>query len=357
YCSEGLGYWGYGFGHYLYLAQILYDYTNGSINLFEFDNPQKLKNVGNFPESFEIQNGTCSPFADGVSSTSSKGSNFANVLSAKHFGALQPSEIRMEEAAEQLIAWQNPEMFKTVKKEVKKDLANHTYFDDFGMVISRGKQNVPLSIAMKAGHNNENHNHMDVGTYTIVLGKDIMTGDIGAPSYTAGAFSDNNPARSSWGHPVPRINNTLQSKGKEYKGKITSTEFTTDFDKVVMDIAPAYKITALKSLVRTFKNDKTNQGTITITDEFSLSEPLEFGIAIMTLSDYEIINSNTIILKTKHQTLKAEVFSDNGELIIKDELVPVKHLREHGPAYRIGVDFKEPIAKGSLTVRYTPILN
>jgi hypothetical protein len=28
YCSEGLGYWGYGFNHYLYLAQIISDYTD-----------------------------------------------------------------------------------------------------------------------------------------------------------------------------------------------------------------------------------------------------------------------------------------------------------------------------------------
>lgn len=116
YCSEGLGYWGYGFGHYLYLAQILHDYTNGSIDLFIFNNAEKMENVGNFPEGFEIQKNVCSPFSDGVSSISRKGSNFADVLSAKHYGAIPPTEIRMEEAAEQLIAWQYPEMFQVVEK-------------------------------------------------------------------------------------------------------------------------------------------------------------------------------------------------------------------------------------------------
>jgi len=62
------------------------------------------------------------------------------------------------------------------------------------------------------------------------------------------------------------------------------------------------------------------------------------------------------MLKTEHQTLKAEVFSDDGSLVIKDELVPVEHLREGGPAYRIGVDFVRPIDKGSITVKYTPVL-
>ncbi|MEQ8880514.1 MAG: hypothetical protein RLQ12_12815 [Cyclobacteriaceae bacterium] len=75
----------------------------------------------------------------------------------------------------------------------------------------------------------------------------------------------------------------------------------------------------------------------------------------MTLSDYEIVDAKTVILKTENQTLKAEVFSEDGLLVIKDELVPVTHLREGGPAYRIGVDFTEPLAEGSITVKYTPV--
>ena len=358
YCSEGLGYWGYGFGHYLYLAQILYDYTDGNINLFEADNAQKLINVGNFPEKFEIQKGKCAPFADGVSSISRKGSNFAYALSAKNYGAIKPTELRLEEAVEQLIAWANPKSFTFEKKITKEipEFPDYSYFDDFGMVISRGKQEVPFSIAMKAGHNSENHNHSDVGTYIIVLNKDIMTGDIGAPSYTAGAFSKSNPARSSWGHPVPRIDNTLQSNGKEFSGSITSTEFKENSDKVVMDLKSAYEISALKSLVRTFKNNKKGNGIISIKDEFSAINKVSFGVAIMTLSEYEIINSNTVILTTENQKIKAEVTSTGGQLKITDELVPVKHLREGAPAYRIGVDFTAPVSKGSITIKYTPVL-
>jgi hypothetical protein len=75
----------------------------------------------------------------------------------------------------------------------------------------------------------------------------------------------------------------------------------------------------------------------------------------MTLSEYEIINSNTVILTTENQKIKAEVFGKGGHLKITDELVPVKHLREGAPAYRIGVDFIEPIKEGEITVKYTPI--
>jgi len=361
YCSEGAGYWNYGFGHYLYLAQFVYDYTEGKINLFEADNPTKLKNVGNFPENYEIQNGTCAPFSDGSSHVSNEG-GFASVMSATYYGARMPSgggasDIISDEAAYQLIAWTHPEAFMPDKHvdATSQTLPDTTYFDDFGMVISRGKQKVPFSVAIKAGHNAENHNHSDVGTYTLVLGRDFVTGDIGAPSYTAGAFSSDNKARSSWGHPVPRIDNSLQSNGRKFSGKITATEFTKARDRVVMDIKAAYEIPSLKTLIRTMENDRSGTGAITIEDQFFSTKPVTFGIAIMTLVKYEIIDDNTVILTTKNQKVKADVSSTGGSIKIIAERVPVEHLREGGPAYRIGIDFTEPISEGTITVRYTPI--
>ena len=357
YCSEGLGYWGYGFGRYLYLAQILDDYTDGRIDLFEFDDPEKLRNVGNFPENFEIQNGKCAPFADGVSSISSSGSNIANVLSAEHYGAIVPNEIRMEEAAEQLIAWNNPELFKVQEHPVVSELPNQTYFDDLGMVISRGKQSNPFSIALKAGHNAENHNHSDVGTYTLVLGSDIMSGDIGAPSYMAGSFSPDNKARSSWGHPVPMINNTLQSNGKEFKGVITKTEFTDDKDLLVANLKPAYELPMLDTLERTMINDKSGNGTITIEDYFVASEPVAFETVIMTLNDYEVVDNHTVILKSENQNVKAEIQGEGFDVTVEDVQVPVKHLREGGPAFRIGIKANDVAKTGKITVIYTPLEN
>lgn len=355
YCSEGLGYWGYGFGHYLYLSQILYDYTDGKIDLFVFDDAEKLNKVGNFPKNFEIQMGRCSPFADGVSRIASKGSNFAKVLSANYYNAVKPTEIRMEEAAEQLIAWQHPNLFVIDISSKSTSLPDHTYYDDFGMVISRGKQQVPFSIAVKAGHNKENHNHSDVGTYSLVLDKDIMAGDIGAPSYRAGSFSPNNKARSSWGHPVPMLNNTLQSNGYEFKGTITKTEFGPKKDVVTMDLTLAYELPALQFLTRTVANDKTGKGKISIKDVFKAKEAIMFNVPIMTLNEYELIDEHTIILTSDHQKVKVEIQSKEFQFSIEDELVPVKHLREGAPAYRIGIQAEKKSEKGSVIITYTPL--
>ncbi|XMO85358.1 heparinase II/III family protein [Algibacter sp. AS12] len=355
YCSEGIGYWSYGFGHYLYMAQTIYDYTDGKIDLFKFNSAEKLKNVGNFPENFEIQNLNYAPFADGNIVAANQKGNFPYALSAYYYEALKSDHFKFEEASEQLIAWSHEEIFSNSNTSETKVLPDVTYFDTSGMIISRGKQEIPFSIAIKAGHNAENHNHSDVGTYTILFGKDYITGDIGAPSYTAGSFSKTNKARSSWGHPVPRINNTLQSNGREFKGEVLKTDFKMNSDEVVMDIKPAYEIPALKLLKRTMINDKIGAGTIRIKDDFEASENVTFGTTIMTFSKYEILDNNTLTLTNKNQKIKVNILSEGGAIKINPEPVPVKALRNGKDAIRIGVDFVDPIKKGSITVVYTPM--
>ncbi|RED94657.1 hypothetical protein [Marinoscillum furvescens] len=354
YCSEGTGYWNYGFGHYLYLAEILYDYSGGSINLFAFDNPEKLKRVANFPELFQIHPGLYSPFSDGVTRVKSGSDNFAYLMATKYYGAQKQDAFRPNESVQSIVLGAAYKNYVGDTPEPV-NLPSVTYFDDYGVVISRGQQAVPFSISIKAGHNDENHNHMDVGSYIIAYGDEILAGDIGAPSYRAGAFSDNNPARSSWGHPVPRINNTLQSKGRKFAGKVLETDFSSAYDQLVMDILPAYEVPELKTLTRSMKNDKTGAGTVTVTDAFTANEPVKFGTAIMTLSDYEIVDAQTLILTENGQQVKAVVTATGGRVTLNDEQVPVEHLREGGPAFRIGVDFVEPLAEGSITVTYTPL--
>ncbi|PIB34909.1 hypothetical protein BFP72_05620 [Reichenbachiella sp. 5M10] len=355
YCSEGTGYWSYGFGHYLYLAEILYDYTDGKIDLFTFDNPQKLRKVANFPETYQIHPGLYAPFSDGVTRVKSE-HNFAYVMAAKYYGSQKPSYFQPDEAVQSIVLGADYQNYIS-DQAAEVSLPDHTYFDDYGIIISRGQQEQPLSIAIKAGHNAENHNHSDVGSYVIALGDQLPAGDIGAPSYTAGAFAPTNPARSSWGHPVPRIDGQLQSNGIEYAGQITMTEFGDQVDRAEMNLLPAYEVEGLQQLTRRMSNDKSGQGEIEIADSFVASRPLTFGTAIMTLGEYQIIDDSTVILTENGARLKAVVTAVGGEFNLSGEQVPVEHLREGAPAYRIGVDMVEPLTRGEFIVKYSPLSN
>ncbi len=352
YCSEGLGYWNYGFGHYLYLAEIIYDYTDGMINLFEFDNPEKMVAIANFPANYEIHNRCYAPFSDGSFKIAEGGDNFAYLMSAKHYGSRKPTYFKPDEAVFTVIGWRDAK--ENIAAGSSEALPEVMYFDDCGIVISRGAQAEKLSVAIKGGHNAENHNHSDVGSYFVLLEDDIVAGDIGAPSYVAGAFAPKNPARSSWGHPVPRINNTLQSNGRQFHGDILATKFSEGRDEVVLNILPAYEIPALTKLERVMINQKGGKGEITIIDEFTASEPISFGTAVMVNVDYKISN-NTIILSTGNHSVKVIVTAEGGDIVLKDDIVPVEKLRSGRKSYRIGVDFTEPLTSGKITVQYLPL--
>lgn len=351
YCSEGIGYWGYGFGHYLYLAQTLYDYSAGSIDLFKFDNPDKLAKIAVFPENFHIQHGIFPAFSDSNITNPSDFANFGRAMTATHFGTKWTYNPIHEHAIEQLVQWRH---LAETPPGTGPHMPAVSYFDDRGIIISRGSQPAPLSIAFKAGDNAENHNHSDVGSYFMILGNDLIAGDIGKPVYIAGAFSPKNKSRSSWGHPVPRIDGTLQANGSEFYGKIIKTEFTENVDRVVMDIRPAYDFQSLETLCRTLENEKSGLGSITIEDQFTSSKPIEFGTAITTYAKIELLDEKTILLTTENKKVRVEIASQDAPFTIKTEPVPVQ-LMSHREACRIGIDFKNPAKKGSIQMRFQPL--
>lgn len=354
YCSEGIGYWNYGFGNYLYLAQTIYDYSDGAIDLFRFDNPEKMHRVGNFPINFEIQQDIYPCFSDGASRIKEGSDNYAYILSAKNYGARKPTYSRPEGMTMMLQEWADPVSYVATDQEAV-ELPLHTYYDDYGIVISRGGQEVPFSIAIKAGHNEENHNHMDVGSYVMVLADDhIMCGDLGSPPYQAGSFSKNHPVRASWGHPVPRVDGKLQSFGREFRGKVIATDFSETSDRAVVDIKEAYEVPSLEKLIRTMENNKSGNGTITITDTFTASEPIEFGTAIMTHGAYEIVDSSTVLLSREGRSIKVHISAEGGAFKIVDEEVIVKAIRYADQAFRLGIDFKDKLKSGTIKMVFTP---
>ncbi len=61
YCSEGLGYWNYGFGHYLMLAEAVKQATGGEWDLLEND---KVRKIAEFPVNLEITPSVYPTFSD-----------------------------------------------------------------------------------------------------------------------------------------------------------------------------------------------------------------------------------------------------------------------------------------------------
>lgn len=253
YCSEGMSYWNYGFGRFLELGVAVRRATDGKMDYFA--NPRAIKAM-RYAFAYRL-NGDISPrFADG------SGNPDESLISLG------------------LDVW--PEL----KAEAAADLPLRSEFPDGQVWLMRlpAGEGTDFAFGCKGGHNAEHHNHNDVGSYNVLVGGELIAGDVGYEIYTARTFSSHrydSKIINSYGHPVPRVGGRLQLRGREAASRVVKTDFTDAKDEVVLDLAKAYDCPTLAELTRTFSFDRAAKA-VTVTDHVRFTAPTDFESPIMT---------------------------------------------------------------------------
>ncbi|MDU5143841.1 MAG: heparinase II/III family protein [Paenibacillus dendritiformis] len=111
-------------------------------------------------------------------------------------------------------------------------------------------------LAAKGGHNDESHNHNDIGSFIVYADQLPLWIDAGVGTYTAKTFS---PERYSiWTmqsgyHNVPTVNGTEQAAGAAYRSGGVRHEAEGGLSRLTVDIAPAYPASSgISRWMRTF---------------------------------------------------------------------------------------------------------
>ena len=107
-----------------------------------------------------------------------------------------------------------------------------------------------LTLVVKGGHNDEHHNHNDVGE-VIVAGDGVpVLVDAGRPTYTADTFGPNRYGlwmmQSRW-HNVPLIRGAAQAPGREHRASAVDVLP----DGLALDLHEAYEVAGLRGWRRT----------------------------------------------------------------------------------------------------------
>ena len=244
-CMEGFHYWHYGFGNFVWFADLLLQFTNGEVNLFTW---YKVEAVSGYAQRCVLRGGTTVSYSDGER----KGKSDRAMM--HYLSRLFPEQV-------QLIPDEYTEFFKGNVTWMQ-TLRNLVYVDytakpvafqlkDYDLpgagqvVINREK----YSLAVKAGHNAEAHNHNDVGNFILATDKGQIFCDLGAGLYTKQYFRDRYSVfcNASRGHNVPIINGGEQMTGPECCGTLTHNGNT-----IRMDFAGAYGQREVTKLTRTF---------------------------------------------------------------------------------------------------------
>ncbi|MCX8063919.1 MAG: heparinase II/III-family protein [Candidatus Hydrogenedentes bacterium] len=380
-CLEGISYWNYGLTHFISFSELLYESTNGKVNLLS--NP-KMFRIAQYPYTVYLGNHKFASFSDAPSE-------------------FLPHSFIVHRIVERLIDYPHntiannlsEPLEQTTEQSLKASLIDLTYLHElaspdpthwlFGNVIRNilwsikyeNKQPEPIILkstflpisglarlvysptpkttyilACKAGSNSEPHNHNDIGSFIFCVNNTIFLTDPGAGLYSREYFSAKryeNIFANSYGHSVPVIGGKPQSAGDKFRGKLYWINETS----VNVDFTNAYDVPTLKSAIRTYK---IYEKGLTITDSFLFEnngEPVQE--ALLTWLPVKISNKKAIIT------------SENGILEITTSVgkLSMESLKDHcirnnkdGVLTRITIDIppKKEI-KVLMRASYIPNIN
>jgi hypothetical protein len=156
-----------------------------------------------------------------------------------------------------------------------------------------------LLLAAKGGHNDELHNHNDVGNVIAHLDGDPLLIDVGMKQYAKETFSDQRyqiwAMRSDY-HNVPLINGCVQRHGPEAGGidaRFNEDDAAASFG---VDIAPAYPVEA--GLIRWRRSSALDRHarTIHIHDEFGFNrKDNRYEQRFMTVCPPHIVDGDVVL--------------------------------------------------------------
>lgn len=274
-CREGLSYWTYGFGFYVFYNDLLKQYSDGRYDCFK---EKTIKTIALFQQKCYLQEDATISFADGpMRSNYNIGLTFylksvydeIEILPLKYSYTLDHCA-RWFMHARSFICF-DPEYIKE-----QPETENVYYMKESGWISKKSKR---LAFAAKGGDNDESHNHNDIGQFIVVAGGRQVLCDLGAGEYTRQYFTASerykifcNAAR---GHSVPMFDGIMQKEGKGFYG-ITSYE--NGIFKV--DMTKAYDLPKLTLLERSFE---LNADSIIMTDKIELTQVSDITERIITL--------------------------------------------------------------------------
>lgn len=309
-CEEGSTYWTHAAGKVLDYLQLLEAGTAGRISVF--DEPL-IRNMGEYICRTYIGGGWVVNFADaspryggephliyryGKAVDSRELKDFAEYLRTIN-GAVIPLDRGDTYRTLQAIS---------VDREIRTSSAGH---EPAGAVwypetqVCYFADSTGMFAAMKGGHNNESHNHNDIGSFILYLDSKPAFIDVGVGTYTRQTFSSERYSiwtmQSSY-HSVPEINGKAQKPGYEYRAEDVSC--SPGKRRFSLDIAGAYPGASADRWTRTYS---MKEGKFTIEDSFTVENPEQPNRIVFMLAGRPDISTKG----------KAGIAAGDGRLVLE----------------------------------------
>lgn len=170
-------------------------------------------------------------------------------------------------------------------------------------------------VAAKGGHNDESHNHNDVGNYVVYYDGQPLLIDVGRGTYTRKTFSAQRYDiwyNCSDYHNVPTINGKTQPPGPEFKASNVAYKGGDAFTQFDVDMAKAYpKEAGVTTWQRTIR---LNRGkNVQVSDGVKLEKATELTQHLMTCYPADVAKPGELVIhyQPKGSTAKDFVVTYN----------------------------------------------
>jgi hypothetical protein len=340
-CMEGYGYWQYGFGFYVYFADLLKKKTAGEIDLFH---SEKVHQIALFQQKCFIHKNQVVNFSD----SNQQATVFLGISHylKKIFQDIEVPEkgLRAPYTEDHCSRW--APAFRNLlwfNEQVEgKPWHDKTYFlSDSQWFISR---NDPYVFACKGGHNDEPHNHNDIGHFILQKNGETFFKDLGSGLYSDAYFGEDRYTifcNGSQGHSVPIINKQFQAEGVSHNATITDVVIEQDIDILEMNMANAYNIASLETLTRRFTLLKNKKPELILTDTFQFSENPESIVERFITPVLQITEDQEGVILEGNQKVKLKFNRNQLNLVISEQEF-LNHFGEREDLFTLDFSVKKP---------------
>ncbi|NOU74768.1 heparinase [Paenibacillus sp. LMG 31458] len=366
-CDEGPVYWDRAGGALFDCLEQLYQASLGKINLY--DEPL-IQEIGRYLYRVHIADNYFANFAD------SSGKFEIEATTAYRYGSRigDRNLMRLASSAYQtnkppLSRWLTlhrviPTLF--LDEQITENKKTPPYVHDVWMnsieVMTAREQEGSshgLYLAVKGGHNDESHNHNDIGHFLVYSdGKPFLI-DVGVGTYTAKTFSTERydiwTMQSAY-HNVPLVNGIQQKADIAYKASEVHYQVHHEAAQISMNLTSAYPETAgIDSWKRTYSLYRGQESYIEIVDDFELIQATDDIIVHLMTPCMPLINSNGSILLQNPGGEKVYIHYDGSNLLAASEAIKLTDERLQAAwgdcLYRIILKAKQAVSAAVWTLR------
>jgi hypothetical protein len=214
-----------------------------------------------------------------------------------------------------------------------------------------------LFVAVKAGYNQVNHGHLDLGTFVLdALGvrwaRDLGSDDYNLPGYWDGK----SPSGKRWtyyrlgslSHNIPLVGD--RNQWVNAKAKIEKYETAPERTISIVDLTAAYPPEA-KSARRGIA--MLERRRVFVQDEFEMKQPCDFAWGMTTGAEIAL-DGNKAVLREGGKELRAEILSPAGAVFSVESAEQKPPQKENKGIRRLMIRLKAPAGALRVAVLFTP---